>query len=446
MRAALGSARGRCSRACARDPKHWRGTTTTRAEPLDLDFSLSDRIRYYWPHPEVERACARCSTTCAAIRLPLTLLSQYLPVQYEAVRAGASTPIRHALFSMGRTVLRPTSRPAHRDGRQHRRTRRRSTSAARRRARDVAAAAWTAREIAQQPQVWQRGGRARGRDRAPSLRQFLARCCREPQSRIVLTGAGTSASSAAASRRALIAAARRCASMRCRPRTSCGARTSICSRTCRRCWSHSRAPATARRASRPSTLADACVEDVRHLVVTCNADGALGKRASAARRTPRAVLPEETHDRGFAMTSSFSCMCSPRPGYSACSCASACRRLARGVRKRVPRAPGAGADARRATLRARRVSRQQGCASSRARPRSSCWSSPTGAPWRRLIPRSASATARRPSSTIARWSSCSSRTMPMPRLRPWTCSTSCAATAVPARSWRWEPVSVISPT
>lgn len=53
-------------------------------------------------------------------------------------------------------------------------------------------------------------------------------------------------------------------------------------------------------------LAESLVREVRHLVVTCNPDGQLGR--TAARQVMTLLLPEETHDRSFAMTSSFSCM------------------------------------------------------------------------------------------------------------------------------------------
>jgi tagatose-6-phosphate ketose/aldose isomerase len=53
-------------------------------------------------------------------------------------------------------------------------------------------------------------------------------------------------------------------------------------------------------------LADARVADVHHLIITCNADGALAKRRGDDACV--VVLPEATHDRGFAMTSSFSAM------------------------------------------------------------------------------------------------------------------------------------------
>lgn len=53
-------------------------------------------------------------------------------------------------------------------------------------------------------------------------------------------------------------------------------------------------------------LAESLVRDVRHLVVTCNAEGALN--TVPARESMTLLLPEETHDTSFAMTSSFSCM------------------------------------------------------------------------------------------------------------------------------------------
>jgi tagatose-6-phosphate ketose/aldose isomerase len=53
-------------------------------------------------------------------------------------------------------------------------------------------------------------------------------------------------------------------------------------------------------------LAESLVHDVRHLAIICNADGALGKAPVALSMT--LLLPAETHDAGFAMTSSFSCM------------------------------------------------------------------------------------------------------------------------------------------
>jgi tagatose-6-phosphate ketose/aldose isomerase len=55
-------------------------------------------------------------------------------------------------------------------------------------------------------------------------------------------------------------------------------------------------------------LADQLVPDIRHLVITCNAEGALARRALEESSSRLLLLPEATHDRGFAMTSSFTAM------------------------------------------------------------------------------------------------------------------------------------------
>ena len=72
------------------NPRHWEKYYSSKGAQLELDlqFSLSDRLRYYWPVPAVERAL-----TCLLARLeqnppPLALLSQFMPQQYAALRAG----------------------------------------------------------------------------------------------------------------------------------------------------------------------------------------------------------------------------------------------------------------------------------------------------------------------------------------------------------------------
>jgi D-tagatose-1,6-bisphosphate aldolase subunit GatZ/KbaZ len=51
-------------------------------------YSYSDRCRYYWLQPEVEAALGRLRTNLSCNPPPLTLLSQYLPIQFEAIRQG----------------------------------------------------------------------------------------------------------------------------------------------------------------------------------------------------------------------------------------------------------------------------------------------------------------------------------------------------------------------
>jgi tagatose-6-phosphate ketose/aldose isomerase len=55
-------------------------------------------------------------------------------------------------------------------------------------------------------------------------------------------------------------------------------------------------------------VAERALDRVYHLVITCNAEGALAKRMASARNACVLVLPDATNDRAFAMTSSFTCM------------------------------------------------------------------------------------------------------------------------------------------
>jgi len=76
------------------DPRHWRKYYhgSGRALDLQLEYSLSDRIRYYWPEPAVAVALERLRAAFADGPPPLGLLSQYLPAAHAAVRAGTLTP------------------------------------------------------------------------------------------------------------------------------------------------------------------------------------------------------------------------------------------------------------------------------------------------------------------------------------------------------------------
>jgi D-tagatose-1,6-bisphosphate aldolase subunit GatZ/KbaZ len=70
-----------------RNPRYWKAYyTNPEQQESDLQFSLSDRIRYYWSTPVVEAACTQLLGALASRGIPLTLISQYLPVQYAAIR------------------------------------------------------------------------------------------------------------------------------------------------------------------------------------------------------------------------------------------------------------------------------------------------------------------------------------------------------------------------
>jgi D-tagatose-1,6-bisphosphate aldolase subunit GatZ/KbaZ len=77
--------------AMLRNPAHWRSYYQGEAADVRVArmYSYSDRSRYYWPEPAVQAELDLLVTNLSAHQPPLTLLSQYLPAQYEAVRAGA---------------------------------------------------------------------------------------------------------------------------------------------------------------------------------------------------------------------------------------------------------------------------------------------------------------------------------------------------------------------
>ena len=70
------------------EPGYWEGYYPggPAARRLLRRYSYSDRIRYYWSYPDVDDARERLFSNLAARRIPETLLSQYLPRQYERVR------------------------------------------------------------------------------------------------------------------------------------------------------------------------------------------------------------------------------------------------------------------------------------------------------------------------------------------------------------------------
>jgi len=168
-------------------------------------------------------------------------------------------------------------------------------------------AKWTAQEIAQQPTVWEavadliEGERAR-------TDEFLKPLLANPYLRVVLTGAGTSAYIGDCLAPALAARLRR--------RVEAIATTELLS------GPQLRLPAEgptllvsfARSGNSPESVAAVELAEhflsgrVGHLVITCNPEGALALRARGLGNTCVLLMPEAAHDRGFAMTSSFSGM------------------------------------------------------------------------------------------------------------------------------------------
>lgn len=70
------------------DPAHWRRYYSSESPRLvlDLQYSLSDRVRYYWPAKNVATAVSRLTRSLQKSPPPLTLIKQHLPHQYAAIR------------------------------------------------------------------------------------------------------------------------------------------------------------------------------------------------------------------------------------------------------------------------------------------------------------------------------------------------------------------------
>jgi D-tagatose-1,6-bisphosphate aldolase subunit GatZ/KbaZ len=86
-------------RVLTEDPKNWNKYYHGSAEEQHLQrhFSYSDRIRYYWPHPDVAAAVAALFDTLEGVTIPETLISQHLQASYARVRQGVVKPHAKAL-------------------------------------------------------------------------------------------------------------------------------------------------------------------------------------------------------------------------------------------------------------------------------------------------------------------------------------------------------------
>jgi D-tagatose-1,6-bisphosphate aldolase subunit GatZ/KbaZ len=86
--------------AMLQDPSHWRGYYQGDEDQVAFSraYSYSDRCRYYWHQASVQQELARLFENLSVHPLPLTLLSQFLPVEYAAARVGRLTIQPHAII------------------------------------------------------------------------------------------------------------------------------------------------------------------------------------------------------------------------------------------------------------------------------------------------------------------------------------------------------------
>ncbi|GJI92319.1 SIS domain-containing protein [Duganella hordei] len=164
----------------------------------------------------------------------------------------------------------------------------------------------TAGEILQQPIVW---GKIENLTdwRRGAVAQFLAPLLALPGLRIVLTGAGSSAFIGDCLAPAML--------KQTGLRVEAVPTTDLVSGPER--FFQENVPTLlvsfARSGSSPESvaavkLADQCVTQIYHLVFTCNADGMLYRLTQGQSHALAVLLPDETHDRAFAMTTSFTSM------------------------------------------------------------------------------------------------------------------------------------------
>ncbi len=191
-----------------------------------------------------------------------------------------------------------TSRPAASDGAR--------IAAVPQASRDHTRAGATGREIAQQPAIWRQVA-ADLAARREAIAQFLAPLFALDDLRIVLTGAGTSAFAGQILAPALTRQLHR--------RVDAVATTDVVSNPQETFAEDvpTLLVSFARSGDSPESvaatvLADRFLTSVHHLVVTCNPDGELARVHGDAERSLVLMMPPESNDQGFAMTSSFTSM------------------------------------------------------------------------------------------------------------------------------------------
>ena len=168
-------------------------------------------------------------------------------------------------------------------------------------------AVYTAREMCQQPDAWEETVELL-RQQEERIRAFLGPLLVKPELRIIFTGAGTSAYAGDIIAPWL------------REKTGRDilsiATTDIVSAPHQ--FLHDGRPTVlvsfARSGDSPESigafdLAEQLVENIYQIVITCNAEGALARKAGEMQdHTLTLLMPPQTNDKSFAMTSSFTCM------------------------------------------------------------------------------------------------------------------------------------------
>lgn len=72
-----------------KNPGHWKSYLPDN-EDLELAkiYSYSDRIRYYWPNEKIDAAVQRLIANLSQTTIPLPMIRQYFPLEYDWIREG----------------------------------------------------------------------------------------------------------------------------------------------------------------------------------------------------------------------------------------------------------------------------------------------------------------------------------------------------------------------
>jgi tagatose-6-phosphate ketose/aldose isomerase len=169
-----------------------------------------------------------------------------------------------------------------------------------------ARAIWTAREIEQQPDSWQRTFAMIGERRA-DIAAFLAPLLARREMRIILTGAGSSAFIGEALAPVLASALKR--QTQAIPTTDLlsGPRQYLSPDVPTLLVSFGRSGGSPESVA-VVELAERELSECHQLIITCNEQGTLYQRCHGQRKSLALLMPPETHDQSFAMTSSFTSM------------------------------------------------------------------------------------------------------------------------------------------
>jgi D-tagatose-1,6-bisphosphate aldolase subunit GatZ/KbaZ len=109
-------------KAMSDNPQNWRSYYTGNVQEVHLarKYSFLDRSRYYWQVPMVKGAVELLLKNLSQVRIPLTLISQYLPRHYLDIRGGSlktspeqliEASIRMTLQGYSEAVLPAAYRP-----------------------------------------------------------------------------------------------------------------------------------------------------------------------------------------------------------------------------------------------------------------------------------------------------------------------------------------------